>query len=226
MSLKSTYRWVTCPRLHSIYPYFLCFYVNVSRRKSWDLGSAWYCKLGSYFFWLDVEAKTCVWVVAWIRVRPGMKILLVIEGSSIFGAPMLQHVPYFVLSASCLFTNPVLFYGQIGKLMKAGQADEAQEKKREVDSINEVANSAEESLNKVWLWCRLLNSNRSPRSGVTLHATVWSFCGTELCIPNYPSNHGLGEIDLTNPKLANICYLVALSHISDSNTPIVVHLST
>lgn len=33
--------------------------------------------------------------------------------------------------------------------MKAGQADEAEEKKREVESINKVAGSAEEDLNKV-----------------------------------------------------------------------------
>ena len=34
--------------------------------------------------------------------------------------------------------------------MKAGQADEAEEKKREVESINKVAGSAEEDLNEVW----------------------------------------------------------------------------
>ena len=36
--------------------------------------------------------------------------------------------------------------------MKAGKADEADEKKREVESINKVAGSAEEDLNKV---CRI-----------------------------------------------------------------------
>lgn len=34
--------------------------------------------------------------------------------------------------------------------MKAGQANEAEEKKREVENINKVAGSAEEDLNKVW----------------------------------------------------------------------------
>eukprot|EP00752_Nemacystus_decipiens_P008005 g7152.t1 len=38
---------------------------------------------------------------------------------------------------------------QIGKLMKAGNADEAEEKKREVESISKVAGSAEDDLNKV-----------------------------------------------------------------------------
>lgn len=33
--------------------------------------------------------------------------------------------------------------------MKAGQAEEAETKKREVDIINEVADSAEEEFNKV-----------------------------------------------------------------------------
>lgn len=39
--------------------------------------------------------------------------------------------------------------------MKAGQADEAEEKKREVESINKVAGSAEEDLNKVWRLMRM-----------------------------------------------------------------------
>ncbi|CBN73852.1 conserved unknown protein [Ectocarpus siliculosus] len=38
---------------------------------------------------------------------------------------------------------------QIGKLMKAGQAKEAEEKKNEVQSINKIAGSAEEDLNEV-----------------------------------------------------------------------------
>lgn len=50
---------------------------------------------------------------------------------------------------------PHILYGfsvcgqQIGKLMKTGQADEAETKKREVEGINEVADSAEEAFNKV-----------------------------------------------------------------------------
>lgn len=39
--------------------------------------------------------------------------------------------------------------GQIGKLMKTGHGDEAEAKKRQVESINEVATSAEEGFNKV-----------------------------------------------------------------------------
>lgn len=38
---------------------------------------------------------------------------------------------------------------QIGKLMKAGRADEAAAQKKEVDRANEIAASAEEELNKV-----------------------------------------------------------------------------
>ena len=38
---------------------------------------------------------------------------------------------------------------QIGKLMKAGQADKAEVKKREVEGINEVADSAEGAFIKV-----------------------------------------------------------------------------
>lgn len=58
---------------------------------------------------------------------------------------------------SLLFGAPAL---QIGKLMKAGQADEAKEKKVEVESINKVAGSAEEDLNKVR---RLMRMHHIPR---------------------------------------------------------------
>lgn len=34
--------------------------------------------------------------------------------------------------------------------MKAGQAEEAEEKKSQVEGINKIAGSAEEDLNKVW----------------------------------------------------------------------------
>lgn len=43
--------------------------------------------------------------------------------------------------------------------MKSGQTDEAEEKKREVESINKVAGSAEEDLNKVR---RLMRMHHTP----------------------------------------------------------------
>ncbi|CAM9652685.1 unnamed protein product [Ectocarpus fasciculatus] len=45
--------------------------------------------------------------------------------------------------------EPWLHFMYIGKLMKAGQASEAEEKKNEVQSINKIAGSAEEELNEV-----------------------------------------------------------------------------
>lgn len=41
---------------------------------------------------------------------------------------------------------------QIGKLMKAGQAEEAATQKKEVESTNELAAATEEELNKVCLF--------------------------------------------------------------------------
>lgn len=44
--------------------------------------------------------------------------------------------------------------------MKAGEADEAEKKKNEVQSINKIAGSAEEDLNEVnLLWCPFLASS-------------------------------------------------------------------
>eukprot|EP00904_Undaria_pinnatifida_P012681 jgi/Undpi1/8543/HiC_scaffold_25.g11008.m1 len=55
----------------------------------------------------------------------------------------------FIMTKEGALAQRKTFSAEIGKLMKTGHGDEAEAKKRQVESINEVATSAEEGFNKV-----------------------------------------------------------------------------